>query len=123
MDDLCFEEILEMQRNLQAAHAHEWTPLSPAHGRDSLLWMIGEAGEVSSLIKKRGDGDIMENEAVRDAFIEEMSDVLMYYGDVMLCYGISAKELGDAYRRKHKRNLTRDYQSESDTLINRHSHP
>lgn len=36
-----------------------------------------------------------------------MADVLMYYNDVMLCYGISADELKQAYTEKIERNMTR----------------
>ena len=38
---------------------------------------------------------------------EEMADVLMYYNDVMLCYGISADELKQAYIAKFEKNMTR----------------
>ena len=40
-------------------------------------------------------------------FIEEMADVLMYFNDVMLCYGITEEELKEAYTEKFKRNMTR----------------
>jgi hypothetical protein len=33
------------------------------------------------------------DEELRKDLVEEMVDVLMYYNDVMLCYGITAEEL------------------------------
>ena len=42
-----------------------------------------------------------------DFTIEEMADVLMYYNDVLLCYGISGRELKEAYIAKFEKNMTR----------------
>lgn len=114
MENLSFDEILSMQRALQAAHAHEWEPMEPQHGRSSLLWMVEEVGEMAAVIKKQGDEAIMRSPSVREAFVEELGDVLMYLGDLMLCYDISARELSEVYRRKHLRNMTRDYRGEYD---------
>ena len=36
-----------------------------------------------------------------------MADVLMYYNDIMLCYGIFADELRQAYIAKFEKNMTR----------------
>ncbi len=107
--DLTFAAMQEMGRALQAKHTHDWTPLSPKTGRDSLLWMVEELGEVAAVIKKRGDTAIMEQMGIRAAFVEELCDVLMYYGDVLLCYGITPGEIAAAYRAKHARNMARDY--------------
>ena len=49
----------------------------------------------------------MENADVRTHFIEEMADVMMYYNDVLLCYGISIEELSKVYREKHQKNMDR----------------
>ena len=38
---------------------------------------------------------------------EELADVLMYYNDVMLCYGISVEELRKVYTEKMERNMNR----------------
>ena len=37
----------------------------------------------------------------------EMADVLMYYNDVLLCYGISAEELKQSYISKFEKNMKR----------------
>ena len=39
--------------------------------------------------------------------VEEMADVLMYYNDVLLCYGISADELKESYTSKFEKNMNR----------------
>ena len=67
----------------------------------------GDLGEVAEIIKKNGHRRIMEDEAVRAHFVEEMTDVLMYYGDVMNCFSITPEELGEAYRAKFRRNMER----------------
>ena len=50
--------------------------------RNQLLWMLIEVGEAADIIKKIGDSQIINNETVRNHFIEEMCDVLMYFNDV-----------------------------------------
>ena len=39
--------------------------------------------------------------------VEELADVLMYYNDVLLCYGITAEELKAAYTEKFHKNMRR----------------
>ena len=69
--------------------------------------MIGEIGEVVDIIKKHGDQKAIEDIEIRKCLIEEMADVLMYYNDVLLCYGITSEELKKIYIEKFKRNMTR----------------
>ena len=69
--------------------------------------MIGEVGEVIDLIKKNGAEAAGRQEDLRAQLIEELADVLMYYNDVLLCYGISAEELKQSYVAKFERNLKR----------------
>ncbi len=81
-------------------------------GRHFILWMIEEIGESIAIIKKKGDAAIIEDESVRKAFCEEMSDVLMYFNDTLLRYGITPKEISEAYIAKHERNMGRNYAEE-----------
>ncbi len=37
----------------------------------------------------------------------ELADVLMYFNDILLCCGISAKELKQSYTDKFERNMKR----------------
>lgn len=39
--------------------------------------------------------------------MEELVDVLMYYNDILLCYGISAEELKHSYVSKFEKNMAR----------------
>ena len=77
------------------------------NAKDKLLYMFIEAGEMADIIKKQGDESIMQDMPVREHFIEEMCDTLMYLNDVMLCYGISPEELEEVYLKKHEKNMKR----------------
>ena len=72
-----------------------------------MLWMIGEIGEVIDIVKKNGGNKASTDELLKKNLIEEMADVLMYYNDVMLCYGITTDELKQAYISKFERNMKR----------------
>jgi len=49
----------------------------------------------------------MNDPEIREHFVEEMCDVLMYFNDVMLCMGITPDELKRVYLAKHERNMSR----------------
>ena len=107
MLDFSINEMLEMQKRLQDKYKDKWEKLSPETGKHKLLWMIGEIGEVIDIVKKHGDIKASHDVGPRKDLVEEMADVLMYYNDVMLCYGISADELKQAYTAKFEKNMTR----------------
>ena len=69
--------------------------------------MIGEIGEVIDIVKKNGADKAVSDPELRKDLVEEMTDVLMYYNDVLLCYGITADELKQAYVKKFEKNLKR----------------
>ena len=105
--DFTMQEMLEMQRKLQEKYKDKWEPICADTGKNKLLWMVGEIGEVIDIIKKNGAVQATENEKLRKCLVEEMADVLMFYNDVMLCYGITAEELKQAYTEKFERNMKR----------------
>ena len=107
MNEFTINEMLTMQRQLQEKYKGKWEPITPAAGKHKLLWMVGEIGEVIDIVKKNGDEKSVEDSELRKDLIEEMADVLMYYNDIMLCYGITAEELKNAYTAKFERNLKR----------------
>lgn len=107
MVDFTMNEMLTMQKELQEKYKDQWEPIVPEAGKHKLLWMVGEIGEVIDIVKKNGDQKAADDPELRKDLIEEMADVLMYYNDVLLCYGISAEELKKAYTDKFKRNLKR----------------
>ena len=105
--DFSVNEMLAMQKRLQEQYKGRWEKISPETGKNKLLWMVGEIGEVIDIVKKNGDTAACSDMELRKRLVEEMADVLMYYNDVMLCYGISADELKQAYTEKIERNMTR----------------
>ncbi|MBQ9988095.1 MAG: nucleotide pyrophosphohydrolase [Erysipelotrichales bacterium] len=107
MSDFTVNEMLEMQRLLQDKYKDKWEGISREIGKNKLLWMIGEIGEVIDIIKKHGDDVACEDSELRASLIEEMADVLMYYNDVLLCYGITSEELKDTYTKKFHKNMNR----------------
>ena len=107
MADFSINEMQEMQKALQDKYKDKWEPICAEIGQNKLLWMIGEIGEVIDLVKKHGGATASTDEVLRTALVEEMADVLMYYNDVMLCYGISADELKQAYSEKFEKNMKR----------------
>lgn len=107
MEHFTMQEMLEMQTQLQQKYKDKWEPIGPQTGGNKLLWLIAELGEVIDIVKKKGPDCIMDDAAVRHDFVEEMADVLMYFGDVMNCFGITEDELKQAYTDKFHRNMTR----------------
>ena len=107
MADFGIGQMQEMQKALQEKYKDKWMPLSPETGKQQLLWMIGEMGEVIDIVKKHGGEKACSDENLRKDLIEELADVLMYYNDILLCYGISAEELKQAYTEKFEKNMKR----------------
>ena len=107
MSDFGINEMLTMQKDLQEKYKDQWRPISPDRGKDQLLWMIGEIGEGIDIVKKHGGENASQDAELREHLVEELADVLMYYNDVLLCYGISAEELKEAYVAKFERNMKR----------------
>ncbi len=104
---LDFGEMQAIQKELQDKYFDKWGGLSPQKGRDTLLWMMIEAGEAADVIKKEGDEAILHQPEIRGHFVEELCDVMMYFNDLLLCYGITPEELSRIYREKHRRNMGR----------------
>lgn len=107
MSGFTIGEMLAMQRALQEKYRDKWEPICPETGKNKLLWMVGEIGEVSDVIKKNGEQRALTDPTLRRHLTEEMADVLMYYNDVMLCYGLTEEELKQAYTEKFERNMKR----------------
>lgn len=107
MTNFNFEKMQQIQKELQEKYKEKWSPISPDIGRDKLLWMMIEAGEIADIIKKKGDKKIMDDKGVRNNFIEEMCDTLMYFNDVMLCYGISPPRVRASISEKYQINMER----------------
>ena len=107
MNDFSINEMQEMQKALQEKYKDKWEGISPEIGQNKLLWMIGEVGEVIDIVKQNGGRKVCTEETLRKDLVEELADVLMYYNDVLLCYGISAEELKQVYKEKFEKNMKR----------------
>ena len=108
-------EMLEIQRRLHDAHP-EWGGLTVEHGLRQLLWMVGEIGEVIDVIKKAPEERYMSPGKVREHFVEEFCDVMMYFADTLVCYGVTAEEFAEAYRKKADYDLIRDFVSQNEAV-------
>ena len=107
MEEFTINEMLKMQETLQEKYKEKWGGLSPEVGKNQLLWMIGEIGEVIDIVKKNGGENVVKNNELKQLFVEELADVLMYFNDVLLCYDISAEELKQSYIDKFEKNMKR----------------
>lgn len=116
MNDMQISDMMRMQRELYQKHKERWQPREPQHARDHMLFMVEELGEAIAIMKKKTDSAIMEDASVRQHFCEEMSDILMYFIDVLLCYGITPDEISFAFVQKFQKNMGRDYTSEYQDL-------
>lgn len=112
MDDLRISDMMEMQRTLWTLHKDAWPPIAPAYGKDFILYMMEEVGECIAILKKKGGDAVVNDPAVRAHFLEEASDVLMYFTDMLLHYHVTPEELSRAYVEKHRRNMGRDFSEE-----------
>jgi len=110
--DLSIHQMMQLQRELYELHKDKWSPLEPEFGRDSILYLVEEVGEVIAVLKKKGHEAILEDPAVRQAFLSEMADVLMYYHDVLLRFHVTPEEISLAYADKHGYDMQRDYERE-----------
>lgn len=111
-EDMKISEMMEMQKELWELHKEKWSPMEAEYGKNFLLYMVEEMGEVIAIIKKKGNKAIMEDTQIRKLFLEESADVLMYYFDTLLRYHVTPQEIAQAYKEKHNRNLQRDYKKE-----------
>ena len=107
MSDFSIKEMQKMQNELQNKYKDKWEPICPETGKNKLLWMIGEIGEIIDIVKKNGGQKSSSDTQLREQLVEEMADVLMYYNDVLLCYGITADELKQVYTDKFEKNMKR----------------
>lgn len=107
MAELTMDEMREMQKQLQEKYKNQWESIAPETGKNKLLWMVGEIGEVIDILKKNGDLKACHDARIRKDLVEELADVLMYYNDVLLCFDISLGELRQAYIEKFQRNMKR----------------
>ena len=114
---LTMQDLMDIQLQLQEKYKCIWEGDSPETAKHHLLYAVEEIGEVSAILKKRGAQAVVDDEAVRAHFCEEMADVFMYLTDVLLCCGVKAEEFEKAYLAKAGRNLKRDFPKEHQAYL------
>lgn len=107
METFTLNEMQEMQKKLQEKYQGKWEPIEIETGKNKMLWMIAEMGEVIDIVKKNGAQKAVTEPELRNDLVEELADVLMFYNDILLCYGITPEELKQAYVAKFEKNMTR----------------
>ena len=68
MDDFSILEMQEMQKALQEKYKDKWEPIGPETGKNKLLWMIGEIGEVADIVKKNGGTKASSDPSLRPGY-------------------------------------------------------
>ena len=111
-NDLRVSEMLDLSYRLWEKHSDSWSPMEPKYAKIFILYMIEEIGESIAIIKKKGEESIMNDSEVREHFIEEAGDVIMYFMDVLNRFSISSQEFSDIYIKKFEKNMNRDYEGE-----------
>ena len=110
---LDMEEMRRLQVALQEHYAGWWEPIDHEHGKNKMLWMLAELGEAIQIVKRNPSVELMQQGSSRHDLVEELADVMMYFHDILLCYGITPEEFEQIYREKHNRNMTRWKKSEN----------
>lgn len=115
--DLSISQMMQLQKDLFVAHGSKWAPMEPEYGQEFILNIVEEIGEVITIVRKKGDNTVVSDPVVRDAFLEEMSDVLMYYMEILLRYHVTPEEISEAYKKKHDHNMGRNYKKQYEEML------
>lgn len=107
MDTLNIKEMMDMQAELFEMYKDEWSPRIPENAHRSLLWSVGEMGEIIEVFQKHGCHEAVKPGPVREHLMEETVDTMMFLWDMLSCMGVTAEEFSDVYRRKHAFNTRR----------------
>ena len=76
--DLSISQMMQMQKDLYERHKGEWYPLEPEYGKDSILFMVEEIGEVAEVLNKRAGRKASEEDDLQEQLGIELADMLHY---------------------------------------------
>ena len=117
--DLSISDMKKMQLELYEKNKDKWEDMNPSNAKTHILYMIEEIGECISIIKKKKIDSIMKNQNVRARFLEELTDVEMYYIEILNRLKITPEEYSNAYIEKFNRNMKRDYEKDNQSKYNK----
>lgn len=63
---------------MQEKYKNNWEAICPEHGKNKLLWLIAELGEVIDIVKKDGTERIMTEDAVRTQMVEKKKEIILH---------------------------------------------
>ena len=97
------EHLLNMQSELMAKAPSKLTPEASARATAGL----GLIEETLEYLSSTGWKPWRPNPLPREAQLEELTDILFYYLELILLSGIDWSEIVAEYKRKHQENLQR----------------
>ena len=100
--------IQELKEKVQAfCEQRDWDQFH--NPKELAIGISTEANELLQIFRFKSEADMQSLMASdkKQKVEEELADVLMYYNDVMLCYGITADELKQVYVEKFAKNMSR----------------
>ena len=53
--DLSISRMMQLQQALFEQNKDKWSPMEPEYGKDFILYMVEEIGEVIAILKKKGE--------------------------------------------------------------------
>ena len=113
--DWIWATFLDLENNVHSSRNVDGTPHSMANVNWGKLYhlyhtnkydtkyvskRLGELLDDNDIVKKHGGENASQDSELRGHLVEELADVLMYYNDILLCYGISTEELKQTYISK-----------------------
>ena len=96
MVDFGINEMLAMQKELQDKYKDKWEQISPETGKNKLLWMIGEIGEVIDIIKNQFT---LDNGRVVDDPVGALSSTVTVTGQVVLADKSYVRQLTSIFKK------------------------
>ncbi len=97
------ERLLEMQKQLMEKVPHDVSAVTARR----MVTGLGIIEETLEYLNSTGHKPWRPNPLPRPAQLEEITDILFFYLELMLLGGFSWQEIEDEYVRKHAENLER----------------
>ena len=104
MNNFGINEMQEMQKALRDKYKDRWGELTPEVGKNQLLWMVGEIGEVIDIVKKHlAQG----HELDKDRILGELGDIAWYLAEAATALDMDLEDVLQANIDKLKKRRER----------------